>query len=159
TMSSISRNDMSGLTPGTSYVSNLPETSGPGWRHTVSVMRIAALLIEDPLLVGTRRRVDEFEVQRLLVELGFVADTLPLPGRDVRVVLVVAQRLAVGRLVLLAEVPAAALVAPERVEHHQLAELEEVGDPPGLLQRLVAALVLAEHADVLPELVADRRDL
>ena len=41
----------------------------------------------------------------------------------------------------------------------QLAELEEVGDAPGLLERLVARLVLAEHAHVLPELLADRGDL
>ena len=41
----------------------------------------------------------------------------------------------------------------------QLAELEEVGDAAGLLERLVERLVLAEHAHVLPELLADRRDL
>jgi hypothetical protein len=52
------------------------------------------------------------EVERLLVHLGFVADALELPGRDVRIVLVVTARLAVFGLVLLAEVPASALVAP-----------------------------------------------
>src|SRR4029077_16720810 len=70
TTSSISRNDMSGLTPGTSCVSKAPAVSGPDWRHTFSVMRIAALLISQPLLlVGTRRRVDELEVQLLFVQL------------------------------------------------------------------------------------------
>ena len=40
-------------------------------------------------------------------------------------------------LVLHPEVPAAALLAVERIEAHQLGELEEVGHPPRLLQPLV----------------------
>ena len=51
--------------------------------------------------------------------------------------LVVAQRLALLGLVLLAEVAAAGLLALERVQAHQLAELEEVGDAAGHLERLV----------------------
>ena len=54
---------------------------------------------------------------------------------------VVAQRLAVLGLVLDAEVAAAALLAVQRVEAQQLAELEEVGDAAGLLERLVERLV------------------
>ena len=63
----------------------------------------------------------------------------PLPRRDVGEVLVVAQRLALLGLVLGAEVAAAALLALEGVAAHQHAELEEVVDPAGLLQRLVDA--------------------
>src|SRR5262249_1763701 len=80
-----------------------------------------------------------------------VADrTLPLAGvlprGDVAEVLVVAERLAVGRLPLLAEVPAARLAALERVEAHQLAELQEVGHAAGLLERLVDLLVPSRPA-------------
>ena len=84
---------------------------------------------------------------------------VPLPRGDVRKVLVVAQRLALLGLVLDAEVAAAALLAVAGVAHEQLAELEEVGDAAGLLERLVEALVLAEHAHVGPELLAQRGDL
>ena len=62
-------------------------------------------------------------------------------------------------LVLDAEVAAAALLADERVLAHQLAELEEVGDAAGLLERLVERVALAEDGDVAPELLAQLRDL
>ena len=52
-------------------------------------------------------------------------------------VLVVALGLALVVLVLGPEVAAAALLALERVAAHQHAELEEVVDPAGLLERLV----------------------
>ena len=55
-------------------------------------------------------------------------------------VLVVAQRLALVGLVLGAEVAAAALPPFEGVAAHQHAELEEVVDPAGLLERLVDAV-------------------
>ncbi len=51
---------------------------------------------------------------------------------DLREVLVVADRLALLGLVLLAQVAAAGLVAGEGVAAHQLRELEEVGDPAGV---------------------------
>ena len=59
---------------------------------------------------------------------------------------VVAQRFAVRRLVLDAEVAAARLLAVQRVEAHQLAELEEVGDAAGLLERLIELRAAAGHA-------------
>ena len=61
-------------------------------------------------------------------------------GRDVGEVVVVALRLALLGLVLLAEVAAAGLLAVERVAHLQLGHLHEVGDPERLLERLVEAL-------------------
>ena len=45
------------------------------------------------------------------------------------------------------------------VEAQQLAELEEVGDPAGLLERLVDLVAVAEDVDVLPELLAQGGDL
>ena len=50
------------------------------------------------------------------MQLRFLADACELPRRDVRVRGVVAQRFAVRRLALLAEVPAARLPAVERVD-------------------------------------------
>ena len=83
-----------------------------------------------------------------------------LPDGDVREPRVVALRLAVGRLVLVAEVAAARFVARERVAAHQLAELEEVGDAPGPLERLVElARRRPGTIDVAPELLAQLGDL
>ena len=90
---------------------------------------------------------------------GFVADAGVLPCRDVREVLVIAQRLAVRRLALLAEVAAAGLGAVQSVRADQFAEFEEVRDASRLFERLVQFLVLTEHIDVLPELLAQLRDL
>ena len=68
------------------------------------------------------------------------------PGRDMGEARVVAERLAVGRLVLLPEVAAAGLLARERVAAHQLAQLEEVGHPARPLQLLVELGRLAGDA-------------
>ena len=62
------------------------------------------------------------------------------------------------RLVLLAEVPAAGLLAVQRVAAHQLRQLQEVGHAPGALQRLVQLGVAARHVHVAPELLAELRD-
>ena len=83
----------------------------------------------------------------------------PLPGGDVRELVVVTQRLAVLGLRLGPEVPAAGLPPVQGVDAHELAELEEVGHTAGLLQGLVDLLVAAEHPDVAPELLAERPDL
>src|SRR4029077_16203139 len=96
--------------------------------------------------------------ERLLVECRRLAHPFPLPRRDEGEMLVVAQRLAVGGLVLLAEVAAARLVAVQGVEAHQLGELEEVCHPAGPLQLLVELLGAADDPQVAPELLAQRRD-
>src|ERR1019366_2130463 len=98
------------------------------------------------------------ERERLLVEHRRLAIARVLPRGDVRELLVVAHRLAVSRLVLLAEVPAAALLAVQRVDAHQLGELEEARDPPPLLERLVQLGARARYRDVAPELLAQLRD-
>ena len=68
-----------------------------------------------------------------------VARALPLPGADEGEVLVVALGLALVGLVLDPEVAAAGLLAHEGVAAHELGQLEEVGDPQHLLERLVDA--------------------
>ena len=76
--------------------------------------------------------MDVLVLERLLVEGRLLADPVPLPGADVRVVVVVALGLALLGLVLDPEVTAAGLLAATGVEDELLTELEEVGDPAGL---------------------------
>ena len=58
-------------------------------------------------------------MQWFFVQPGLLALTGELPGCDIREVLVVAQRLALGRLALFAEVAAARLGAVERIQAHE----------------------------------------
>src|SRR5690606_36167614 len=70
-----------------------------------------------------------------------------------------AQRLALLGLILGPEVPSAALAALECVAAHQHAELEEVVHAPCLFERLVDARTVAGDAQILLELLVERRDL
>src|SRR5688572_9356301 len=107
----------------------VPLASGPAWRQTWSF----TCMSRGPLLVGTLGQVDVLELERLLVELLGLALAGPLPGPDVGEAIVLAERLALGRLGFLSEVAAARLLAVEGVSDHELAELEEVGHPAGPL--------------------------
>src|SRR5829696_8739168 len=98
-----------------------PVASGPAWRQTWSVTCIRSW----PSLVRALGQVDVVEGERFGVARGRTALAAPLPGRHVAEALVVAERLAVLRLALLAEVAAAGLLAGQRVAHDELAELEE----------------------------------
>src|SRR5688572_1622929 len=132
----------------------VPGVSGLAWRQTWSFTCIRA----SSSLVRALGKVDVLERQGLLVEDGRAAVAAPLPRRDVGELLVVAEGLALGGLALLPEVAAAGLLAGEGVTDHELAQLEEVGHPPGLLEALVHGPV-AEDADVLPELLPQGGDL
>ena len=68
------------------------------------------------LLVAPLRWMNLVEHQGFLVQPRTRADTLEFPGCDIRVVLVVAERLTIGRLALLAEVTTARFLALECVE-------------------------------------------
>src|SRR6266700_4195073 len=70
---------------------------------------------------------------------------------------VVAERLAVGRLMLLAKMPTSRFVALERVPAHQLGEFEEIGNAPGAFEGLVKIFVTAQDAHILPEFFSQRR--
>ena len=69
---------------------------------------------------------------------------------------VVALGLAIGSLVLLAEMAAAGFVALQRVDAQQLAEFEKVRDAAGFFEALIQIVTGACHVQVLPELVAER---
>ena len=91
--------------------------------------------------------MDVLELERLLVQRRRCAGSpVHSQARDVGEVLVVALRLAVLGLVLDPEVAAAATPRGARASRHiSSAELEEVGDPAGLLERLVDAVAVAER--------------
>src|SRR5471032_838256 len=97
------------------------------------------------LFVIADAHLHELVVERLDVAERGLAGALEFPGGDVAELLVVTLALAVGILVLLAEMAAATLLARERVEAHQLAEFEEVGHAAGLLERLVERVGAAGH--------------
>src|SRR5438477_4272176 len=71
---------------------------------------------------------------------------------------VVAERLAVGRLMLLAKMPTSRFVALERVPAHQLGEFEEIGNAPGAFEGLVKIFVTAQDAHILPEFFSQLRN-
>src|SRR2546426_12199208 len=96
------------------------------------------------------------ELERLLVQHRRHPDARELPGGDVAEARVVALRLTLGRLMLLAEVAAAGLLAMQGVVAHQLGELQEVPHPARVLERLVEVLTRAAYVDVAPELLAQR---
>src|SRR5690606_1175717 len=105
------------------------------------------------LLVAPGREVDGLELEGLDVADGVHRIARPLPRSDVTEVLVVTLRLALLGLELGAEVTAAALAPLERVTAHEHAELEEVVDAAGLLERLVDALAVTGDPQVLLELL------
>src|SRR5215813_11554516 len=106
------------------------------------------------LLVTPFGGMHSLECQRFLVEHGWLVQAGVLPGADEAVLLVIAPRLALGRLVFLAEVPATRLVARQRIETHQLGKLQIVGNAPGIFEGLVEVIAAARHGDVVPELLA-----
>ena len=79
---------------------------------------------------------------------------LKFPCEDGGVVLIVAERLALGCLMLLAKMCAGRFVALQRVNAHQLGEFEKISDAPGAFQRLVIIFFVAGDAHVAPKFVA-----
>ena len=100
------------------------------------------------LLVAPLRELHVLEPEIFLLQRGRRADPAKLPRSDVAEVVVIAEGLVVDRLVLIAEVSAAGLLAMQRVSAHELGQLEEVVDAARLLQRLVQRLVVTQHSDV-----------
>ena len=59
---------------------------------------------------------------------------LVFPGKDVSEIFVVAQSFAIRCLMFFTKMAAARFVAGERVDAHQLGELEKIGDASGALE-------------------------
>src|SRR6185312_12944923 len=99
------------------------------------------------LFVAPLAGVNVFELQRLLEQLRLIAVAAISPCRHVRVVFVVALRFAFGRLIFLAEVAAAGLIAVASVDAHQFRKLKEIRDATRLLQALVQVLSTTGNID------------
>src|SRR5581483_11095165 len=150
--SSISRNDMSSLTPAMSYSTIWPAAPGPGWRQMRSFRSRV-------LTCSSAGEVDVVEGQRFLVEDRLGAGAGVLPGGAVGEAVVVPQRLPFLGLVLDPEVAAARLLPVQGVAADEDGEVEEVVDPARLLQRLVERVGRARHPQVAVELAPQGRDL
>src|SRR5262249_43463981 len=106
------------------------------------------------LLVTPLRGMDIFECQRFFVQDRCFSLAGVFPHADVRKVRVISQRLTVGCLELLTEMATTLFVAIERLETHQLAELQKVCDASRILERLIQLLTGSEHIHVFPKLFA-----
>src|SRR5580658_6421668 len=85
------------------------------------------------LFIAPLRGMSHFKFERLLVELP-AAVALEFPGGYETEMFVVTFGFTILRLHLLAEMAAAAFPAVQRVLAHQLAQLDEIGYPSGLVQ-------------------------
>src|SRR6516165_6849700 len=143
--------------PGTARSGPGPaRSSGARRRGSASCCRCR---VRSRSLVAPGRQLDVLVDERFLVQLRRLLIALVPPGRHVRVLRVITLGLAIRRLVLGPEVPAARLVALEGVPAEELGELEEVADPVRLLQLRVELGAAPEDLDVAPVLLAQRRDL
>ena len=75
-----------------------------------------------------------FEMQLFAMQLRRLTVTLKFPRKHSCMALVVPERFAIGRLMLLAEMRASRFVTLQRVNAHQLGEFEEIRDAPCALQ-------------------------
>jgi hypothetical protein len=69
-----------------------------------------------------------------LCKAGRAPNPLEFPGRDVGVFVVVSLRLAVRRLIFLAEMSAARLAPLEGIKRQDFGEFHVVGNPPGIVE-------------------------
>src|SRR5438046_1279720 len=130
----------------------LPRLSLPALRPLAPAASVAgaAAARHAPPVPARSLRAESLSVARRSAHAPQEVGAGALPRHTARI----AFRLAVARLVLLAEVTAAGLVAVEGVDGEQFAELEVVGEAQSQLERLIEVVPLAGHADVLPVLVA-----
>src|SRR3954466_4007711 len=110
-----------------------------------------------PSSIAPRRQRHVLERERLLVQNWRLAVTRELPRRNVGEAVVVSQRFAIGRLMLDTKVRATGLLSIQRVDTHQLGELEKIRDASGALELLVQLLARAGHVQIAPELLAKLR--
>jgi hypothetical protein len=78
--------------------------------------------------------MNRFEMQLFAMQFRRLSVTLKFPRKHSCMALVVSERFAIGRLMLLAEMCSGRFVAFQRVNAHQLGEFEEIRDAPGALQ-------------------------
>ena len=99
------------------------------------------------------------EFQRLFIQDWLFIHPVELPGGRIAVLFVIALGFAFGRLVLLAEVAAAAFIAFQSIEAHQFAKFEKIGDAARSFNLRVDLRVAAAYQNVAPELLPQRAHL
>src|SRR5262249_48290806 len=87
-----------------------------------------------------------------------LAIALELPRENCRMIFIVAERLAVGGLMFLAGMRACGFIALQRVDAHQLRELQKIGDASRAFQSLIIILLASEHAHIVPEFLSQIRN-
>src|SRR5690606_12410811 len=102
------------------------------------------------LFVVSHAHLDGFIVQRLDISQRLLGGALKLPCRHVSKFLVVTFAFTIWILVLLTEMAAAALLARERVEAHELAQFDEISHAARLFQRLVESVSRTRNSDTGP---------
>jgi hypothetical protein len=75
-----------------------------------------------------------FEMPLFAMQFGRLTVALKFPRKYSCMALIVAERFAIGGLMLLAEMRAGRFVALQRVNAHQLGEFEEISDASGAFQ-------------------------
>ena len=78
--------------------------------------------------------MNRFEMQLFAMQFRRLSVSLKFPSKHSCMALVVSERFAIRRLMLLAEMRAGRFVTLQRVNAHQLGEFEEIRDAPGTLQ-------------------------
>src|SRR5712672_1098113 len=123
TTSSISSNDISGITSRASYASKPPGAEPDFCRQTFKVRFMKQSFVTPGAHVYFVVR------QRFLMQHGRFARALVFPGGNVAEILIVPLRFALGGLELLTEMAAARFATMQRVEAEQFGKFHEVGDP------------------------------
>jgi hypothetical protein len=84
--------------------------------------------------IASLGQMNRFEMQLFAMQFRKLSVSLKFPSKHSCMALVVPERFAIGRLMLLAEMRAGRFVTLQRVNAHQFGELEEICDAPGAFQ-------------------------
>src|SRR5882724_495943 len=98
------------------------------------MLALPKVLIFGRSFIAPLRQMHGLEMQLFAMQFRRLTVTLKFPRKHSCMALVVSERFAIGRLMLLAEMRAGRFVTLQRVNAHQLGEFEKIRDAPGALQ-------------------------
>src|SRR5215467_5579131 len=98
-----------------------------------------------------RLEMERFAVERRAKD---VSVSLKFPRKHGSEIFVIALGLAIGSLVFFPEMSAARFVALERINTHELGELEKISDAPRAFERLIVGFAFAGNTNAFPKLLA-----
>src|SRR5215211_1646227 len=87
-----------------------------------------------PSFIAPLRQMHGFELQLFAMQFRRLTVALKFPRKHSCMVLVVPERLTIGRLMLFAEMRAGGFVTLQRINAHQFGEFEEIRDAPGAFE-------------------------